>query len=129
MATALYLVHDPATGRVELASAGHLPPLRIDGRSAAYVELGDALSPPLGLAVDRRGSTTFELTSGAALVLFTDGLVEVTRNIDDGLEQLRRAAGETSADALERLLDELQGALSPVSRYRDDVALLALRRD
>jgi serine phosphatase RsbU (regulator of sigma subunit) len=128
MATALYLVIDPSTGQVDLASAGHLPPLRIDGSTATYLELSDALSPPLGVAVAERRMMSFELARGSALVLFTDGLVEVTRNVDEGLELLRRAAAKTSADALDRLLEELQGALAPVSRYRDDVALLALRR-
>ncbi len=129
MATALYLVLDPASGRVELASAGHLPPLRLDGSDAIYLELGEALSPPLGLTVGERGAMSFELPSGAALVLFTDGLVEVTRNVDEGLEQLRLAAGGVAGEALDHLLDELQGALAPLSRYRDDVALLAVRRD
>jgi serine phosphatase RsbU (regulator of sigma subunit) len=102
--------------------------LRIDGSTATYLELSDALSPPLGVAVAERRMMSFELARGSALVLFTDGLVEVTRNVDEGLELLRRAAAKTSADALDRLLEELQGALAPVSRYRDDVALLALRR-
>ena len=129
MATALYLVLDPFSGRVELASAGHLPPLLIASGQSAYIDLGDALSPPLGLTVEHRRAMSFSLARGSALVLFTDGLVEVTRNVDAGLEQLRDAAQRAASGSLDQLLAELQGALAPASRYRDDVALLALRRD
>ncbi len=48
MATALYLVLDPGSGGLELASAGHLPPLRLDDGHAEFLPVGDVLSPPLG---------------------------------------------------------------------------------
>ncbi len=129
MATALYLAIDPSTGHTELASAGHLPPLRIDADGAAYIDLSTALSPPLGLTVETRHSMTFTLPPGATLLLFTDGLVEINRNVDEGLERLRAAAEQLSTGSLDDRLAALQQAMAPASRYRDDVAVLALQRD
>ncbi len=128
IATALYLVLNPETGRVTLASAGHLPPLLIEGDSARYLELGPALSPPLGLAVDRRRELDLDLPRGCALVLYTDGLIERTRNVDEGLPALRDAASRSVGESLDALCEHVLAALAPSSRYRDDVALLALRR-
>jgi serine phosphatase RsbU (regulator of sigma subunit) len=72
---------------------------------------------------------TVELPRGAALLLFTDGLVERTRNIDEGLDQLAAAAGRATDSSLVDLCEHLLLTLAPAGRYRDDVALLALRRD
>jgi serine phosphatase RsbU (regulator of sigma subunit) len=72
---------------------------------------------------------TVELPRGAALLLFTDGLVERTRNIDEGLDQLVAAAGRATDSSLVDLCEHLLLTLAPAGRYRDDVALLALRRD
>ncbi len=128
IATALYLVLDPATGRVTLASAGHLPPLIVEGDHARYLELGAALSPPLGLSVERRREMDIDLLDGSALVLYTDGLIERTRNVDEGLPALREAASRSIGGSLDALCEHLLAALAPASRYRDDVALLAVRR-
>lgn len=127
IATALYLVLDPAVGRVTLASAGHLPPLLIDGDSARYLELGRALSPPLGLAVDTRDEIDIELRDGSAVVLYTDGLIERTRNVDEGLPALREAASRSIGESLDALCEHVLAALAPGNRYRDDVALLGVR--
>jgi phosphoserine phosphatase RsbU/P len=127
-ATALYLTLDPATGAVELASAGHLPPLVIGREGAHYLELGAELSPLLGLPDGPGEPGRFTLAPGESLVAFTDGLVESTRDVDEGLGTLRAAAAEQSAVALGELCDGLLGTLSPTGRARDDVALVAVRR-
>ena len=131
MATALYLVLDPVRGQIQLSSAGHLPPLYLEGSHARYVDISPALSPPLGFTVETRRQMTVELAPGAALLLFTDGLVERTHNIDEGLERLvtASAAGRVSAAPLDELCEHLLLTLAPAGRYRDDVALLALRRN
>jgi serine phosphatase RsbU (regulator of sigma subunit) len=128
MATALYLVLEPATGRIVLSSAGHLPPLYLEGPETRYVDVRAALSPPLGLTVQTRRQMAFQLPDGAALLLFTDGLVERTHNIDEGLDQLCAAAGAAPTGSLDELCEHVLLTLAPTSRYRDDVALLALRR-
>jgi PAS domain S-box-containing protein len=124
MATLIYLVFDPSSGRVRFANAGHLPPLcaRPDG-STLYLE--DARSAPLGA----RAATFYEeaehvLDPGSRLILFTDGLVEKRLiSIDDRLALLARCL-RTERDGLEALCDHLLAAVAPSGE--DDVALLAI---
>jgi serine phosphatase RsbU (regulator of sigma subunit) len=126
MATALFGALDPETGRLRMASAGHLPPLLIDHGRAQFLPVrpGRMLGAPPSPAVEWAGV----LPRGATLVLFTDGLVE-SRNadIDAGLQHLL-AAAEAAATAdpgtlCDRLLADLTGP-----HRADDVALLALTR-
>ena len=109
MATALYLTLDPATGALQLASAGHPPPLCIEDGRARFIELRPALSPPLGLDVTERRQVGLELPVGSTLVLYTDGLVERTRNTRPGHAPARRCGGPPG----ERVAG---GALRPVAR-------------
>ena len=128
MATALYLDLDPATGALQLASAGHPPPLCVKDGRARFVDVSPALSPPLGLAVQSRPQLGLTLPAGSTLVLYTDGLVERTRNIDRGMSELAAAAARLSGATPAELCDRLLAQLAPAARYRDDVAVLALRR-
>lgn len=128
LATALYLVLDPATGRLELASAGHLPPLLIEDGAASYLDVRAALTAPLGLEVERSAEVSVQLTPGSVLLLYTDGLVEGTRNIDDGMRRLAEAASSAPGESPEALCERLLETLVPEGRYRDDVALLAISR-
>ncbi len=127
-ATCVYAVYDATTGKLEIASAGHLPPLLVhpDGR-------GDLLqippAPPLGveggLAIE---SKEFDVDDGSLFVIYTDGLVESRgRDIDDGLERLR---GLFDAESLERPMEDLAKAtLDSVydDQHRDDIAVLLAR--
>jgi PAS domain S-box-containing protein len=129
MATALFATLDPPTGQLRIASAGHPPPLLIDGGAAAFLPVhpGRMLGAPP--APTPAAEWAGVLAPGATLVLFTDGLVESrTADIDAGLDRLRAAAAAASDSAspdelCDRLLAELTG------RHRaDDVAMLALTR-
>jgi sigma-B regulation protein RsbU (phosphoserine phosphatase) len=128
MATALYLILDPGQGRVAMASAGHLPPLCIDGDGARYVDIRAALTPPLGFGVERRREISLELPPGSTLLLYTDGLVERTRNIDAGMAALATAAACRRDLAPEALCERLVEEMAAGARYTDDVAVIALRR-
>jgi serine/threonine-protein kinase RsbW len=129
MATALFATLDPPTGQLRIASAGHPPPLLIEGGAAAFLPVhpGRMLGAPP--APTPAAEWAGVLAPGATLVLFTDGLVESrTADIDAGLDRLRAAAVAASDSAspdelCDRLLAELTG------RHRaDDVAMLALTR-
>jgi serine/threonine-protein kinase RsbW len=127
MATALFGLLDPASGRLRLASAGHLPPLLVDDDGPRYlpVEPGRMLGAPPGPALDWET----RLPAGATLLLFTDGLVERTGagpDLDAGLDRLCGEAGGRPC-APDELCDRVLGALPGASRS-DDIALLALRR-
>jgi serine phosphatase RsbU (regulator of sigma subunit) len=120
--TVVYVVLDLATGRGELATAGHLPPL-VAG--VGYVDVPRC--PPLGFGgVSDCDSSTFALAPGQTLWLYTDGLVESrTRPIDTGLGLLADAAARAEGE-LGAIADHLLVTL-PAARD-DDIALLGLRR-
>jgi serine phosphatase RsbU (regulator of sigma subunit)/anti-sigma regulatory factor (Ser/Thr protein kinase) len=125
MATLIYLVLDPTSGHVRLASAGHLPPLKStpDGETT-YLEEGRSL--PLGVAAATKyHEAEYVLEPGSTLLLYTDGLVEQRSTpLDHGLENLARSMGESHEEDVEALCDRL---LATVPGGEDDVALLALR--
>ncbi|EFC83311.1 SpoIIE family protein phosphatase [Parafrankia sp. EUN1f] len=90
LATSMYAVYDPYSGRATIASAGHPPPLLLlPDEQPDYLVLEPGL--PLGTGeADSFSETTITLPPGSALVLFTDGLVESRRrSLADGLEHLR----------------------------------------
>src|SRR5439155_69677 len=76
--TMLCVTVDPVTGAVSAASAGH-PPARVlasDGTVAALASRGLALGIEAGQRYEKLATT---LPPGAALCLYTDGLVEARR--------------------------------------------------
>jgi PAS domain S-box-containing protein len=125
MATLIYLVIDPHSGRIWLSSAGHPPPLQAnpDG-TTVYLEEGRSL--PLGAARQTQyEEAEYLLAPGSTLLLYTDGLIEDrSRPIDDGMEQVAAIVGAHIDDDLDALCERL---LETVSGAEDDVALLALR--
>jgi serine phosphatase RsbU (regulator of sigma subunit)/anti-sigma regulatory factor (Ser/Thr protein kinase) len=127
MATLTYLVFDPATRRLRFANAGHPPPLVVGDGASTY--LGDGLSPPVGVAVDDQFTEAGEeLSFGATLLLYTDGLVERRgMSIRTGLDRLMLEAGANSTSDLEQLCDLLLSSLVEQDQNPDDIALVAMR--
>ncbi|KAB1162043.1 SpoIIE family protein phosphatase [Micromonospora sp. DT46] len=125
LATICVLLLHPPSGRVRLASAGHLPPaLSLDGK----VEFVQHSAPLLGVRAPRPPDLEFVLPAGATLVFYTDGLIERRDNtIDDGLAALAVAATRVDDD-LDRFCERLLVELAP-SEIHDDVAVVALRRN
>ena len=124
-ATVIFALLEPASGALAVASAGHLPPLLHDGEGRAEF-LDFTQSPPLGTGPgDPPEEATVMLDRGAALVLYTDGLVERRDEpIDDGLQELREAASVPGdAEAIVAAAMTLTQADGD-----DDVAVLTLRR-
>ena len=126
MATLLYVVIAPDRTSAELASAGHMP-LLIRGANGEARFVGHHVSPPLGaLPFVRFQASRVDIEPGSALVLFTDGLVEVRgTSIELRLEELRRTveSGPSSPDAV---CDGLLGRMLGHEEPQDDVALLVL---
>ncbi|MGH3265148.1 MAG: ATP-binding SpoIIE family protein phosphatase, partial [Trebonia sp.] len=123
-ATCAYAVYDAVTGEIELAIAGHLPPLLVhpDG-SNEYLEVTPC--PPLGVGDGVVDTKVIPVEDGSLFVLYTDGLVESRdRDISEGLDRLRASFGE---GAPEEDLEELcKTSLDGVydDAYRDDIAVL-----
>jgi anti-sigma regulatory factor (Ser/Thr protein kinase)/putative methionine-R-sulfoxide reductase with GAF domain len=124
MATAAYAVLDPATGRLRVASAGHLPPIVVGAGGAEVVDLAPAAplgAFPYGSCCERELS----LGTGETLVFYTDGLVERPGvPLNNSIEELRRTVCDaTSAEEVCRLAVD---NLLPLGRLRDDVAIVAM---
>jgi anti-sigma regulatory factor (Ser/Thr protein kinase)/putative methionine-R-sulfoxide reductase with GAF domain len=126
MTTVLYAVLDVRNGQLDVASAGHLPPILVgqDG-SRRLVEI--TVGPPLAVTAGvPRTATRAEMPSRSVLLLYTDGLIERrTSPIADGLERLLAvvAAGEPDA-----VCDDVIAAMIGGDDPSDDVAVLAARR-
>jgi serine phosphatase RsbU (regulator of sigma subunit)/anti-sigma regulatory factor (Ser/Thr protein kinase) len=126
-ATLMYLTLDPHGGLLQLASAGHPPPLVDPGGSEPwFVEVGGSV--PLGATRHvRYDDVELTLEPGSALLLYTDGLVERPgESLDDGLRRLAAVVGR-SEDDLEHLGDRLVDEMLPEGPAEDDAALLMVR--
>jgi anti-anti-sigma factor len=126
IATMVYAVLDPETGRLTYAVAGHPPPLLLSGDGTARYLPADGC-PPLGVWGEPCRDEGVMLDPGSTLLLYTDGLVERrARSIDDGLEALRAAMADGPGD-LDRLCDDGVLGILPSDAPPDDVAVLAVR--
>jgi hypothetical protein len=126
-ATCAYAVYDAVSGEIEVAVAGHLPPLLVhpDGSN----ELLDVPpSPPLGIGDGEVESRRFQVEDGSLFVLYTDGLVENKgQDISDGLARLRGifGPGSPTKDLEDLCKATLDGVYS--DHQRDDIAVLIAR--
>ncbi|MDI5964481.1 SpoIIE family protein phosphatase [Streptantibioticus silvisoli] len=121
--TMCLILVEPGGRRIQVANAGHIPPLMLgpDGKAAFLHEHG----PLLGLGVAHPPSTPHETAPGTRLVLITDGLVEErSRDLDDSLADFLSAAARGPADP-EALCDALLLAFG--EDRDDDIALLTAR--
>ncbi|HEY1975881.1 MAG TPA: SpoIIE family protein phosphatase [Candidatus Baltobacteraceae bacterium] len=116
---------DLGKGRVTFATAGHPPIIFV--RPGAPLELLATGGPPLGAIMEppyRFASVPIE--AGAALVLYTDGLTEHTRDTVEGERMLIETVGAidflSCDDPAAALLARILSGLPPA----DDVAILTL---
>lgn len=119
-------VHAP-TGLVTSVSAGHPPTLVAEPGRGVY-ELPTETGPPLGVVAGGHvwPETTSQVADGAALALFTDGLVERRgRDIDDGITIVGQRLLSLQSGSAAAMADGLL-ALRPTDSH-DDVALVVVR--
>jgi hypothetical protein len=124
-ATVLLAVHDPETGSLTYATAGHPAPLVVGPQPHEPVTAGS--SPPIGVGV-RTGlrQTTVPLVPGSVAAMFTDGLLEArTEGGLLGRERLEELLEELGDDATARGLVE---AVNKVARVMsDDIAAVVIQ--
>ncbi|WP_410088345.1 SpoIIE family protein phosphatase [Streptomyces sp. t39] len=124
VATCLCAVYDPADKSFTFASAGHLPPLLLDGRGgAAFLEV--PIGAPLGAGVIPYDPLRVTAAEGSHLALYTDGLVKNRADdVDVQLDRLRAKAMALGPGRLEEgeLLAEAPNA------FRIDEAVLLVAR-
>jgi len=128
--TMLYLTVDPRTGEVACASGGHPQPRTLlpDGTVRVLDVRGLALGIDPG---QRYAAATEELPPGAAVVLYTDGLVEArrggefygTERLDAALAAGQRLGARELAQAVLDDCREFGGR-----ELADDCAIVVIRR-
>lgn len=126
IATLAVARYTPGSGRLRLVAAGHPPAVLVtpDGR----VEFLDARGVPIGYP--DAGSLNVverELEHNQALILYTDGIIEATRNVERGLADLKAAAGEVASYPARFLARGLVERALAGARHRDDSLVLVLR--
>jgi sigma-B regulation protein RsbU (phosphoserine phosphatase) len=118
--TMLIVVLDREAGRMEVASAGHPPPLIGNGERFEPLKI----EPQLVLAVDCQGTyptQSFDLPSGASIVLYTDGVVDALNEQGERfrLDSLRTCL-HGRCDNAEQLANRV---LSTIQAFRGDQEL------
>jgi serine phosphatase RsbU (regulator of sigma subunit)/anti-sigma regulatory factor (Ser/Thr protein kinase) len=128
--TCLYIVLDPASGRLRYANAGHnLPYLKGDGGVTELRATGMPLGLMPGMRYDEKEAA---LVAGDGLLLHSDGLAEAHGPGREmfGFPRLAKLVGD--ADGGEALIDLLLGELArftgPEWEQEDDITLVTLQR-
>lgn len=111
----------PDGKQIEIANAGHVPPLvRAPDGTAVFVP---GHGPLLGMDSSRPAPVTHDIAAGSMILLVTDGLVEVRgTDLADSLEELRLAVQNGPADpqaVCEHVLDRFGRV------HDDDVVVLS----
>jgi len=123
--TAFVAVIDPIEDAISFTTAGHPSPLlRVPGGAIVPLE---AAGLPLGLR-EHEGSAGVSraIEPGSTLVLFTDGLVESTHDMEEGYRRLDQALRDPEVLASDDLAARIRDAVL-LEGSRDDVAILCGR--
>ncbi len=125
MVTAIFGIADPRDSTVTYASAGHPAPVLALPCGTAHVLPKDGV--PLGIVnVVAASDWTITVPPGAMLALYTDGLIEYSRDAIEGerrlIDALRAAAIETPAQPARALLARIFDGRANT----DDVATLTI---
>ncbi|HEU4910485.1 MAG TPA: SpoIIE family protein phosphatase [Actinomycetes bacterium] len=126
LVTCVYGVLDTLTGELTLCNAGHLPPLVTWEGGTYALELPSGA--PLGVGGVDFETVDVSLPPDAALVLYTDGLVESRdRDVHAGIAELTGLLGPPHED-LDTLCDAVLRTMVGDAGHDDDAAILAVRR-
>ncbi|MEY2475932.1 MAG: hypothetical protein QOG87_1247 [Actinomycetota bacterium] len=119
--------YDPTTGILRLAGGGHPPPLLVTSEGKA--DLIDTPGIPLGFpGAGSDGVVELTLDRSDTVVLYTDGLIEASKDIERGLEALCEAGHEVAAYPAGSLAQALVERALAGAQRRDDTVALVLRR-
>jgi hypothetical protein len=124
-ATAIAAVYNPATRTLTFASAGHPGPV-LRG-AGGHVEEFTNFGLMLGLRNgDESEASSVATPPGSTLVFYTDGLVEVVRDIDEGFARFSAALRREELVHADRPADALVDAVLGMDEARDDIAVLVV---
>lgn len=131
-ATAIYLVLDPATHRITIANAGHIPAQLWRAAKGCVEPLDDSTNMALGVLTETQyDQSVLELNPGDRLLLSTDGVIEATNQEHEefGQQRLRDIMGQSEAtDLCGEVLREVRHFTGEMSSNIDDITLVSLAR-
>jgi PAS domain S-box-containing protein len=119
--TAIFGVLDVATGRFDYATAGHPAPLVYDG--VHLLRLATA-GLPIGLRDDEGVDFAVTLPPHCTLVLYTDGLLEFSRDLDEGERRIEGAIRDLNVDDIDHLAGAIMNRVLLDDQPSDDIAIL-----
>ncbi len=123
--TAFVGLYDPGSRRLAYANAGHPAPF-VRAATGALTRI-EAPGVPLGLsAYDSPRTWEAVLSTGDLLVVFTDGLIESTHDIDEGEARLAEALAHPAFGFCSEPAALLSALIVP-EEPGDDIAILTLR--
>lgn len=127
--TAVHLVVDLATGEYVVESAGHPPAVQFDSGHGGW-QVSSAKGIVLGIVPELRCDPEHgQLRSGDALMLYTDGLVEIPgRDLDEGIDRLLREAERLVVQGFRKGARELVQTMAAARDDDDDCALVVIWR-
>ncbi|HEV2644462.1 MAG TPA: SpoIIE family protein phosphatase, partial [Candidatus Elarobacter sp.] len=121
--TAIFGVLDPVTGRFAYATAGHPPPLLDDGHVLRKLSSSGL---PIGLRDDEGVDFAMRLRAPCTLVMFTDGLMEFARDLDDGERRIEDAIRTLAREDIDHLAAALMKEVLGEDEPTDDIAILTV---
>lgn len=94
--TLIYAILDPKERTLRFASAGHLPPLLVQGDTTRFVVAESGM--PLGLLSGEFSETEVKLEENSRVVFYSDGITEASRGDEEfGLARLSEASLQKGA--------------------------------
>jgi PAS domain S-box-containing protein len=119
--TGIFGVLDTQTGRFAYATAGHPPPLLFDG--TRVIRLASS-GLPIGLREDDGVDFSLTLHAPCTLTLFTDGLIEFARDLDEGERRIEAAIRELDGTETDHLAAAIMKRVLGSDEATDDIAIL-----
>jgi serine phosphatase RsbU (regulator of sigma subunit)/anti-sigma regulatory factor (Ser/Thr protein kinase) len=126
--SAVCAVLNPETGELVYSSAGHPPPILVDGDGTTRM-LEDGHTIALGIRPDwSRPEARVTIPARSTLLLYTDGLVERRRiALEEGISRAATIVQDGRSSTLDELANQIMSGLAPSGGYQDDVVLLLYR--
>ncbi len=123
-ATVLAAIHDPATGTLTYASAGHPPPLVLG--PSAHAPLTASSAPPIGVGFPTgQRQTVLPMPEGTTVAVYSDGLLEARIDGEPlGGERLAQWLADLGPEATAKELLDL--VVQRADRVPDDLAAVVL---
>jgi serine phosphatase RsbU (regulator of sigma subunit)/anti-sigma regulatory factor (Ser/Thr protein kinase) len=127
VATLVVAHYDTASGELKVAGAGHPPPLLVhEGRAEELKAPGVPIGWP---GAGSHEVLVVQLERSDTVLFYTDGLIEATKDVVVGLDDLVRYAEETNTyPAAQQARVLVERALAGAARHDDSLALVLRRR-